>query len=227
MQLTGLGLYTFPEAARLVDIQPGALRRWLQGYDSRKGETIQHHPPLWTSEVSDANIDGLSFHDLLEVRFVKAFRNLGISLQTIRIASDNARNILESRYPFTCKGFRTDGETIFAEAMRESGDLELLDLRSRQYVFKKVVEPSLYAGIVFDTDKGAVRWYPLERSRAIMLDPAVAFGKPVVTDTSLRTDVLYDAWLAEDKDKHLVARLYEVPVRTVETAIRFEQPRAA
>ncbi len=32
MQLTGIGLYTFPEAARLVGVRPGALRRWLQGY---------------------------------------------------------------------------------------------------------------------------------------------------------------------------------------------------
>lgn len=227
MQLTGLGLYTIPEAARLAGVQPVELRRWLRGYNSGKGEALRHHPPLWSSEIAGADVDGLSFHDLLEIRFVKAFRELGISLQTIRIAANNAREILESPYPFTCKSFQTDGKTIFAEALRESGDLDLLDLRRRQYVFTKIVQPSLYAGIEFGADQRAARWYPMERSKAVVLDPNLAFGKPVVTDTALRTDILYDAWLAEDKDKQRVARLYEVPVKAIETAIRFEQRQAA
>jgi uncharacterized protein (DUF433 family) len=227
MQLTGLGLYTFPEAARLAGVQPAELRRWLRGYNSGTGDTPRQHPPLWLSEISNADVDGVSFLDLLEVRFVKAFRQLGISLQAIRIAAINAREILDSPYPFTCKRFRTDGKTIFAEAMSESGELDTLDLRRRQYVFTKVVEPSLRAGIEFGADERAARWYPIERSKAVVLDPNMAFGKPVVTDSSLRTDILYDAWLAEDKNKQRVARLYEVPVKAVETAIRFELRHAA
>lgn len=176
---------------------------------------------------SGADVDGLSFHDLLEIRFVKAFRELSIGLQTIRIAAINAREILESPYPLTCQSFQTDSKTIFAEGMRESGEIDLLDLRRRQYVFTKVVQPSLYAGIEFGTDKRAARSYPMERSKAVVLDPNLAFGKPVVTDTALRTDILHDAWLAEDKDKQRVARLYEVPVKAIETAIRFEQRQAA
>lgn len=227
MQLTGIGLYTIPEAARLAGVRPVELRRWLRGYNSGKGDATRYHPPLWTSELSDAAIDAVSFHDLLEVRFVKAFRNLGISLQGIRIAAANAREILSSPYPFLCKHFRTDGKTIFAEAMSESGELDLLDLRRRQYVFAGVVEPSLYAGIEFGADERAARWYPLERSKAVVLDPNLAFGKPVVTDVALRTDILYQAWLAEGKDKRRVARLYEVPTTAIEAAIRFELRQAA
>lgn len=49
MQLTGLGLYTIPEAARLAGVQPVELRRWLRGYNSGKDEALRHHPPLWSS----------------------------------------------------------------------------------------------------------------------------------------------------------------------------------
>lgn len=227
MQLTGLGLYTIPEAARLANVRAAALRRWAYGYESRTGATVQHHAPIWESEISTADVDGISFHDLLEARFVKAFRDLGISLQAIRIAAINAREMLESRYPFACRKFRTDGKTIFAEAMNASGELDLLDLRQRQYVFTKVVEQSLYAGIEFDANERALRWFPLERNKSVVLDPDFAFGKPTITGTSLRTDVLYDAWLAESKDKQRVARLYEVPIKSVEAAVRFEQQRAA
>lgn len=227
MQLTGIGLYTFSEAARLVDVRASALQRWLQGYTAGKGENKRRHPPLWKSEIVDASIDGLSFHDLLEVRFVKAFRELGISLQTIRVAAAYARAIFESSYPFTCERFQTDGRTIFAEAMSESGEIKLLDLHRRQYVFERIVRPSLYAGIEFGVDRRAVRWFPVQRSEMIVLDPSIAFGKPIVTKVGLRTDVLYDAWLAESKDRRRVARLYEVPVKAVDAAIRFEQLQAA
>ena len=226
MQLTGLGLYTFSEAARLTGITHQELRRWLRGYDGARGDDPRY-APLWESELAQADIDALSFHDLLEVRFVKEFRKLGLSLQTIRAAAKTARELLDSPYPFTCKEFRTDGETIFGGAIDASEDAELLDLRRRQYVFKRIVHPSLYAGIEFGADKRASRWYPIERSKAVVLDPTLAFGKPVVTSAAVRTDVLHDAWLAEGKDKRRVARLYEVPLSAVEAAVRYELKLAA
>ena len=227
MQLTGLGIYTYSEAARLAGVRSVELRRWLRGYVSGKGERGRLQPPLWASELADTGIDGVTFHDLLEVRFVKEFRKIGLSLQAIRIAATNARELLDSPYPFTCKGFQTDGKSIFVDALRESGETELLDLLKRQYVFDKIVRPSLYAGIEFGTDKRATRWYPMERSKAVVLDPTIAFGKPIVTKAALRTDILHDAWLAENKDRRRVARLYEVPVEAVDAAIRFEQRSAA
>ena len=48
-----------------------------------------------------------------------------------------------------------------------------------------------------------------------------------MTDVALRTDILFQAWLAEGKDKRRVARLYEVPTTAIEAAIRFEQRQAA
>lgn len=227
MQLTGIGLYTIPEAAKLAQVRASALRRWAYGYENRAGTTVRHYAPIWDSEIATANVDGVSFHDLLEARFVRAFRSLGISLQAIRIAAANAREILDSRYPFASRKFRTDGKTIFAEAMNASGELDLLDLGQRQYVFTKVVERSLYAGIEFDANERALRWFPMDRSKSVVLDPNFAFGKPTITGTSLRTDVLYDAWIAESKDKRRVARLYEVSIKNVEAAVHFEQQRAA
>jgi len=223
MQLTGIGLYTFQEAARLTGIKPGELRRWLHGYQAGK-KTM---PPLWETELTSSELVGLSFHDLLEVRFVKAFREHGVSLQTIRIAARHAREMFNSPYPFTCKRFQTDGKTIFAESLRESGDMELLDLRGKQIVFEKIIRPFLYEGIEFGMNERALRWFPMKRNKKVVLDPAISFGKPIVAEVGVRTDILYEAWLAEEKDKKRVARQFEVPVQAVDAAIRFEERLAA
>jgi uncharacterized protein (DUF433 family) len=222
MELTGIGLYTFGQAARLIDATPQELRGWLHGYTwSRDGER-RRSQPVWTTELANNDLDGLSFHDLLEARFVKQFRKVGVSLQTIRIAAAHAREMFESQYPFTCRRFQTDGKTIFAEAIRESGDADLLDLKKKQYAFERIIRPSFYAGIEFDKERAA-RWFPNPRRRDVVLDPAIAFGKPIVQDVGLRTDILYQAFLAEDNDKRRVATQFEVQVKAVEAAIRFEQ----
>lgn len=224
MGLVGVGLYTFIEAARLVGIPARDLRRWLDGYsykERNKAEKVRS-APLWKTELTDEGVQGISFHDLLEVRFVAAFRKHGVSLQTIRCASQHARELFDHPYPFTCKRFQTDGRTIFAQAIRETGETDLLDLVKRQYAFSQIIESSLYRGIEFGTDELARRWFPLQRSRSVVLDPQIAFGKPIVTDFGIRTSTLYDAFLAEGT-KRAVSRLYEVTIASVEAAISFEK----
>jgi uncharacterized protein (DUF433 family) len=227
MQLTGVGLYTFHEAARLTKIPVRDLRRWLDGYPYRGKNGAQIAVgPIWETELAQDSLDGISFHDLLEVRFVHAFRKQGVSLQAIRLASQRAREFFETDYPFTSRQFGTDGRTIFASAMEEAGETELLDLVKQQYAFRKIIEPSLYAGIEFDQGQVATRWYPSPRSKAVVLDPTVAFGKPIVTDGAVRTSILYDAFTTEGS-KQFVAKLYEVPVAAVNAAIAFEESLAA
>ena len=227
MQLAGLGVYTFGEAARLTHIQPAKLRRWLRGYNYKhKGETC-FSDPLWQPEIAHCGLEGISFHDLLEVRFVDAFVCAGVSLPVIRRVAQNAKEVYGSAYPFTQRRFRTDGKTIFEAAVKESGEPELLDLLKRQYAFEQIIGSSLYAGIDFDgAEQRALRWYPIAKSKSVVLDPAVAFGKPIVADCGIRTDILYSAFQAE-QSKQRVARQFEVPVQAVDAAIRFEQRLAA
>lgn len=228
MNLIGIGLYTFQEASKLTHATPQELRRWLRGYTHKAYHSNKHviNSPLWETELAEADIDGISFHDLLEVRFVKAFLKHGVSLQTIRVASQQARLLFNHPYPFTCRRFQTDGRTIFATAMETSGESQLLDLPKRQFAFTKIIEPSLYRGIEFGNDELASQWYPMAQSKAVVLNPAIAFGKPIVTHGSVRTSILYDAFKVE-KNKQYVAKIYEVPISSVEAAIRFEEQLAA
>lgn len=154
---------------------------------------------------------------------MKAFRKYGVPLQVIRIAARNARGMFNTSYPFTCHRFQSDGKTIFWEAARETGEQDMLDLRRKQFVFEKVIRPSLYEGIEFGVGDRASCWFPMKRSKRAVLDPTIAFGKPIVTDTGVCTDILYEAWLAENEDKQWVARQFEVPVQAVNAAILFEE----
>lgn len=226
--LIGVGLYSVPEAAALTGISTTNIRRWLFGYSSKHdGKTIEH-PPLWQTQIHEDDHQGLGFHDLLELRFVDAFKKYGVSLQAIRAAAKYAKSAFESDHPFTCKQFRTDGRSIFAEVLDQAHDGDtprLLDLVRRQYVFRRVISPSLYKGIDYDNLGEATRWRP-NGSKYIALDPDRSFGKPIDIDSGVPTSVLYQAYLAEE-DKRFVSKIYEVSLKSVEAAVEFEQRIAA
>ncbi|AKT32499.1 DUF433 domain-containing protein [Pseudomonas syringae pv. actinidiae] len=111
--------------------------------------------------------------------------------------------------------------------MDETGDEALLDLVKRQYAFKQVITPSLYEGIDYAGEESAKRWYPVKRSKAVVLDPARNFGKPVLTSTGIDTAAIYHAYLAEGQSAKRVALLHEIPFEAVEAAIAFEHRHAA
>lgn len=225
--MIGIGLYTVEEASRYTGISSRDISRWLFGYVSGRGQKKHHIAGLWSSELSKLEMCGLGFHDLLEIRFVHAFRRHGVSLQAIRQASSHARSLFGHAYPFTCRRFQTDGRNIFATVLEETEDETLLDLVKKQYVFKQVITPSLYEGIEYGNNGEADCWYPLSRSKKIVLDPARQFGKPILNKYGINTSVIYETWLAEEEKTAVVAQIFEIPNSAVEVAVHFEHRDAA
>jgi uncharacterized protein (DUF433 family) len=225
-ELVGVGLYSVREAARLTGARERQIRRWLFGYSFKtKASDRAWSAPLWKTEFSEeADFYAIGFHDLLEVRFVDAFTTRGVSLQVIRRASAKAKNLFRVDYPFTSLLFRTDGRSIFYEALGEE-DPKLFDLLKSQRVFDEVIRPSLYEGIEFK-DSVASRWFPLGRDHSVVLDPLVSFGKPVVEGFGVPTEMIAATVNAEGDTKR-AAQVFELPLHLVKRAVEFERRLAA
>jgi uncharacterized protein (DUF433 family) len=212
------------EASRLTGIAPPRLRRWLRGYTYRAGDGgVATSMPVWQRQLPD--IDGalgLGFLDLIEARFVDAFRKADVPWPVIRRCAEQARDLIGSDHPFSSRRFRTDGRTIFAEVADQTGEKQLLDLARSQFAFARVIGPSLYAGIEFSEEDMPARWWPLGEDAPVVIDPARAFGQPIVSDAGIPTVTLADAVTAEGSIAK-VARLYQVEPRSVRAALRFER----
>ena len=229
----GTGIYSLRQAGRLVRAKPRDLNRWLFGYHfPKKGPDGEHmrafSPPLWQTQVDTSEYEEpiIGFQDLLEVRFVRAFIQHGIPLIVIRKCLESARSIYGVAYPFTNLQFKTDGKTIFGEALKEaeSEGASLVDLKNRQNVFRDIITPSLYTGIEYNGTQ-ATKWYPTPKRERIVLDPARQFGSPIIEDTGTPTDVLYASYLAEGENEGAIvttSAIYDVPHRFVRSAVRFE-----
>jgi len=219
--LLGLGIYTAGDAARLIKVPQARIRRWLIGYRHTGGMS----KPLWSPSIPQYGKHlEVSFLDLMEMRFVQTFISQGVSLQRIRLALERARALFNVEHPFSTKKFRTDGRQIFLEIQRDTGDAALIDLVKNQYAFKAVVAQS-FRGLVFDADQ-VIRWHPWPDRTSIVVDPARAFGTPLVSDEMVPTNVVMSAFNVSKSIK-TVAADFIIPERAVRDAIAFEEHLAA
>lgn len=217
----GVGLYSLADAAKLLKAPPRNLRRWMGGYDYKANDEVRHVPALWVPDIPkiDNEIE-LSFRDLMELRFVRAFLDGGIGLQAVRNCLAFARECIQTDRPFSSGRFRTDGRTIFLESLEAAGDSKLLDLKERQYVFKQVVEQS-FKDLDLEGDI-VTRWRPYRGKETIVVDPARSFGQPIASTSGVPTIVLAEAVKAEGSISR-VAAIYEVERSVVQDAVRFQE----
>lgn len=221
----GVGLYSVADAATLLKAPPRTLRRWLGGYAYKRNEEVRHVPPLWRSDIPkmDGDIE-MSFRDLIELRFVRGFLENGIGLKAVRNCMEYAQLCMQTDRPFSSGRFRTDGRTIFLESLEASGEPKLLDLKEKQYVFKRVVEQSFR-----DLDlQGDIvkRWRPYRGKESIVVDPTRSFGQPVASASGVPTIVLAEAVKAEGSVAR-VASMYEVEKSVVQDAVKFHEEMMA
>jgi uncharacterized protein (DUF433 family) len=225
----GIGAYTPTEAARLLGISPATLKRWLFGYSYEHHGPLTMQKPLWQAQYGvDQDEPLLGFRDLIEARVVKGLRSLGIGLPTIRECLTRASDLVHDSHPFSTKKFKTDGRRIFLQITDDLGPQErdpaLIDLKSRQRVFQRIVAPS-FVDLSFDADV-ASRWWLLPNKRTIVIDPQRSFGQPIIAENGLSTARAAQAVKAEGSVE-TVARLFEVNAVVIRDALRFEEQRNA
>lgn len=224
-ELVGIGLYSVGDAARLLKTPARTIRRWMGGYEYVHEGERREVPPLWQPDIGQIEDQlELSFRDLIELRFVRAFVGMGMDLRAVRNCMELARECVQSDRPFSSGRFRTDGKTIFLESLDRLDEPALIDLRKKQYVFKTVVEQTFRD---LDVDQDIVRrWRPYRGKDSIVVDPERSFGQPVTARFGVPTVVLAQAVEAEGSVAR-VAALYEVEASVVKDAVRFHEELAA
>lgn len=134
---------------------------------------------------------------------------------------------METAHPFAYRMFCTDGRDVYLEVIEESTrGKELVGLAEGQYAFASILDPYLKQ-LDFDMETLlAIRWWPLGKSRAIVLDPQIAFGEPVIADTRLPVSAVLDA-LRAGESRGDVERWFDLSPSQLEAAIEFGKKKAA
>ncbi|NLF31088.1 MAG: DUF433 domain-containing protein [Planctomycetes bacterium] len=214
MSYIGHGVYSFPEAARLLKLPVATLRTWLLGVPGREPVT----PGDYLQTRHDQKI--LSFLDVMDTFIIKGLREYKVSLQYLRKVRDALAHDLSTEHPFSSRRLLTDGRQVFIHFADEFGGEKLKEVLTRQHAFPSVLVPYLKQ-IAHDERTDLARCWNI--SRGVVIDPTRAFGKPIVASTGIPTGILAAAFEANDEDAELVADWYGVDVQEVRHAVAFEE----
>lgn len=231
----GIGIYARADAARLLGMTPGRLRRWVGGYTYWLRETSagqrqrrRQRPVVHTELPTIGSAVALSFLELMELRVVKALVDEGVSLQHVRAAARLAAERFHTHHPFASSRVFTDGRHIFSAVTDEVYTPDVVKW-TRDAIDQVVAGPvfdQFLHEIDFDPSTAlAQRWWPLGRDTPIVLDPAISFGAPVVVGTGVRTATV--ARLARGSSIRDAAVAYEIELGQARAAVEFEQTLAA
>jgi uncharacterized protein (DUF433 family) len=147
-----------------------------------------------------------------------------VALANVRSAIDHLRSQCGIDHPLADARFKTDGLSLFIEIL---GDLVNVSLRG-QTAIREVMEAHLER-VEHDETGLASRLFPftrygatkIEQPRTVMIDPRIAFGRPVLTGTGIPTAVLADRYKAGESMQDLASD-YECGRDLIEEAIRCE-----
>ena len=223
------GFYSVRDAARLIEVgNARRIRGWLNGYPRRRVGPllVRDYKPVGKAQE-------LSFLDLMEVRFVEHFRSIEVKPQTLRRCLETARIRFKEDKPLLKQGvlfIPTDDrrkvvvEEVMKPAAEETGDKVLWNLVDRNYEFNEFIEKHLARGLTFDPNTElTATWTPRPAEfPEIIVDPAVAYGQPVVP-RHVPTAILFQSWGAHERDAGAVADWFNVPIDQVQMAVGFEQ----
>ncbi len=216
-KVSGIGLYTVPMVARLLGEKQRIVHAWLEGHPRSEAKPliVRQLPKFGKGTV-------YGFLDLIEARFIKHFCDLGLSPQSIRKVSTKLREKYKEDHPFaTKKRFRTDGRKIFMEVVETPEERRIIDVMSENFVMSQVIDKSLFDAILYSEDL-AYRWRPLLEMPLIVLDPKIAFGRPVIDGAWTTTSAVYKSFKAEGSQA-AVADEFNISDDAVRQAVEFER----
>lgn len=220
----GEGIYTYADAEKILRLSQRRLRNWLQGY-LRASKRRLPAGRFRTWKIGGAV--GFGFETLIEAYIVARLRELGVSMTTIRLARDELSERLKTPFPFTKRGLLSDGKKILIALTEDDADDVLLKLdQSGQTEFRRLVEQFCQKIDFADSTDSAVRYWPDGRDSAVVVDPHHSFGRPSIDGTNISTETI-TGMLQAGESEEVVASLYELDLKQVRDAARFEFRQAA
>ena len=214
--------YTLAEAARYLRLPAATLRSWVLGraYPTAAGgrqfspliRPASRRPPL------------LSFLNLIEAHVLRALRTEhGVSVADVRTALTYAEKRLQIERLLLRPELRTEKGRVFLDRYGE-----LIDLSAAgQLAMRRVLEDHLKR-VEWDMSKFPARLYPFLPSgasadeRPIVIDPRIAFGRPVVSSKGISTSTIAER-VDAGESVETIAEDYELGASEVEQAIVYER----
>jgi uncharacterized protein (DUF433 family) len=218
-----IAAYTLAEAAHYVRLPAATLRSWVLGRHYPTADGRGQFPPLIRPASRQPPL--LSFSNLIEAHVLRSLRTEhGVSVKELRSALAYAERELGIDRLLLRGELLTDAGKLFLE--RYGALIELS--ASGQLAMRRIFDEHLKR-IEWDSSKFPVRLYPFlsaattpSEERPIVIDPRIAFGRPVVERKAITTSTIAERIDAGETVDDVAAD-YDLARSEIEQAILYER----
>jgi uncharacterized protein (DUF433 family) len=213
----GTGIYTVTEISRILRIPYFKVNRWLNKYWDGELGKIFNTKYSRTTDGSKA----VSFHTLIEFYIVFELLNSGVKITEIVKARIELSKITKTLFPFAQKAvlenIKSDGSKIFFNV----GKGDILSLDGTKQLNISFVQ-TFFKNLDFDNELLASKFWPLGKSKNIIVDPSRKFGHPVIEHTNIYPEAVYNLFKAGEPVS-FISFIYDIKEKDVYDAIEFCQ----
>ena len=217
--------YPFVEAAHYLNIPLSTLRAWCLGQGHGAGKYALK--PVIRLDANDRR--ALSFLNLIEAHVLAAIRRTHhVPLPKVRLALSYVSKELKTDRPLAKEDFQTDGIDLFVEKLgslinvAREGQTEMKELIQDHLKRIERDATGLPVRLFLFTRRDEVKHQP----SPVVVDPRIAFGRPVLAGRSVPTAILADRFKAGDTLQQL-AEEHDTSSQNIEEALRCELDRKA
>lgn len=219
--------YTVPTAASYLRMSPQTLRTWVVGYSYKRRDGATTRQPHVIEPA--AKIGGqpyLSFLNLVEAHVLSSIRRVEeIPLPRVRKALRFIAEKFGTAHPLAYESFATDGVDLFVEKF---GTLVNVTAEGQTSI-REAIAQSLRR-VEYGEGHLAQRLFPVVRAttphervdrlpKIVVIDPKLAFGRPVVDGTGVPVSEIAERFRAGDSVEHL-AEDFRLSAEKVQEALR-------
>jgi uncharacterized protein (DUF433 family) len=214
--------YTLAEAAHYLRLPAATLRSWVLGRQYPTAEGRGEFPPLLRPASRRPPL--LSFSNLIEAHMLRSLRTEhGVPVKALRGALAYAEKALGIDRLLLRPELRADAGKVFLDRYGELIELSA----SGQLAMRRVFDEHLKR-IDWDQSEFPRRLYPFlsaaapSDERPIVIDPRIAFGRPVVQRKGVSTSAIAERIDAGETVQDIAAD-YDLGPSEVEQAIVYER----
>ncbi len=214
--------YTLAEAARYLRLPSTTLRSWVLGREYPTEEDSGEFPPLIRPASKQPPL--LSFPNLIEAHVLRSLRTKhGVPVKALRSALTFAQETLGIDRLLLRPELRATAGKVFLDCYGELIDLSA----SGQLAIRQLFNEHLKR-IEWDKSNFPARLYPflsvvsVDGDCPIVIDPHIAFGRPVVVRKGVSTSTIAER-IDADESVEDVANDYDLGKTEIEQAILYER----
>lgn len=208
----GIGLYSIPDVAQILNLETPFVRRWLKEYWGNRFKTGKKNLSFWGTGREKA----VHFYTLIEFYVFYQLRKQGLSAQSIAKAHEIIAGELNTQFPFATSTILTDGRKILYKI---DDDTIINADKTKQLNFAGIIK-EFFKQMDFGKDQLAIRYWPLGKDKNIIVDPHHQLGQPTIKNTNILAETLYRMHTAGEKI-NFIASLYDVSSNDVNASIEF------